>query len=176
MPKITTPQQRMDDAFDNFMALSRVLQDDMQNLIVTDDDSLYWRRNFVRACAALIEGYGHCFRDMCAVGTYVTTSTLPSKEAKVIADESSFSTSDRIKLSLRAAYRLFGLQPTPNFGERGWAHAASAFGKRDRLVHPQTPADLNISDREWSECREGMLWVIQHLFNFVAILHKKHGA
>lgn len=44
-----------------------LLQADMNALLESDNNTQHWRRYFVRASAAPIEGYAHYLREMCAV-------------------------------------------------------------------------------------------------------------
>jgi hypothetical protein len=73
---VTTPlspaDQRMVAAFNNFIDLGFILMSDILELTETDYESRSpsWRRNYIRTSIALIEGYGHCLREMCAVGVW----------------------------------------------------------------------------------------------------------
>ena len=86
----------MDAAFDKYFAMSNILQDDIAVLLDVKDDSQSSRRNFIRAAAALIEGYAHCFREMCEVGVATGAGPLKSKEVQVIQAERSFDSAERI--------------------------------------------------------------------------------
>ena len=171
----TSSQQRMDAAFDNYFELSKVLQVDMNALLDGENDTQHWRRNFIRASAALIEGYAHCLRDMCAVSFECVAPEITKKESAVLRSEKGFDANDRLKFTLRAAFKLFELAPAPNFGGNEWQRAKGVLGKRHLLMHPNTPADLDVSDELWKEIREDVMWLMEQLFNFFALLHQKHG-
>lgn len=162
-------QERMDAAFDNYFALSSILRDDLTALLDTEKDSQQWRRNFVRVSASLIEGYAHCLREMCAVSFDCIAPAISQKETEVLCAERSFSANERIKLTLRVAYKLFELQPAPNFGGPEWPRAQLVLTKRHALMHPKTPADLEVPDALWSDLRNDVAWLIEQLFNFVAV-------
>ena len=166
----------MDAAFDNYFALSDLLRDDMIELLETESDSQHWRRNYIRVSASLIEGYAHCLRDMCAVSFECVAPEINTKEAEVLRSERSFSANERIKLTLRVAYKLFELQPAPNFGGPEWPRAQRVLEKRHLLMHPKNPADLDVPDDLWNELRAAVTWLIEQLFNFVSALQAKHGA
>ena len=168
-------QVRMDAAFDNYFALSDILREDLSALLDSEIDSQHWRRNFVRVSASLIEGYAHCLREMCAVSFECVAPAISQKETEVLRSERSFDANERIKLTLRVAYKLFELQPAPNFGGSEWPRAQRVLAKRHLLMHPKSPADLEISDDLWNELREDVAWLVEQLFNFVAALQKKHG-
>ena len=164
----------MDAAFDNYFKLSVVLQADMNALLDGECEDQHWRRNFVRSVAALIEGHAHCLREMCAVSFECIAPELTKKEEEVLKFEAAFSAVERMKLTLRAAYKLFELAPAPNFGVREWPKAQRVLEKRHLLMHPKTPADLEIPDRLWVEIRTDVAWLIEQLFNFFVLLQKKH--
>jgi len=170
-----SPQERMDAAFDNYLALSIILRNDLLALLESESNSQHWRRNFVRVSASLIEGYAHCLRDICAVSFECVAPEIAKKEAEVLSSERTFDANERIKLTLRAAYKLFELQPAPNFGGPEWPRAQRVLAKRHLLMHPKTPADLDMPDALWNELRDDVTWLIEQLFSFVALLEKKHG-
>lgn len=166
------PQAQMDAAFDNFFVLSDILREDLVALLDSESNSQHYRRNFIRVSASLIEGYGHCLREMCAVDL---ESIINNKEAEVIRSEQGCSANERIKRTLRVAYKLFDLQPAPNLSGTEWPRAQRVLKKRHLLMHPKTPADLEISDSLWAELRHDVTWLIEQLFNFIAALQAKHG-
>jgi len=165
----------MDAAFDNYFALSDVLREDLLALLETESDSQHWRRNYVRVAASLIEGYAHCLREMCAVSFECVAPEISEKEAEVVRSERSFNANERIKLTLRAAYKLFELQPAPSFSGLEWPRARRVLEKRHLLMHPKTTADLEISNELWLELRDDVTWLVEQLFNFIAALQAKHG-
>jgi hypothetical protein len=163
-------------AFNNFIDLGFILMSDILELTETDYESRSpsWRRNYIRASIALIEGYGHCLREMCAVGVSAcSTPSISPKERQVLHDESGFDTSERIKLTLRTAYKLFELRPTPDFAGRDWTQAKWALRKRHLLMHPKTPADMDIPDDLWKQLAPAMDWLIDQHFTFLKLLIAK---
>jgi hypothetical protein len=167
-------QQRMDTAFDNYLHLTRILEADMTALLDGECEDQHWRRNFIRSAAALIEGHAHCLREMCAISFECIAPELAKKEADVLRSEESFSAVERMKLTLRAAYTLFELAPAPNFGGNEWPKAQRVLLKRHLLMHPKTPADLEVSDSLWSDIRTDIAWLIEQFFSFLSLLQKKH--
>lgn len=166
----------MDAAFDNYFALTEVLRGDLVEMLDMESDSQHWRRNYIRVSASLIEGYAHCLREMCAVSFECVAPEIGKKEAEVLRSERSFDANERIKVTLRVAYKLFELQPVPNFGGSEWPRAQRVLEKRHLLMHPKNPADLEVPDYLWNELRGGVTWLIEQLFNFIAALQEKHGA
>ena len=170
-----TPQERMDTSFDNYLALSEVLRSDVWALYETESDSQHWRRNFVRSSAVLIEGYSPCIREICAVGLECVAPEISKEEAKVVKSERGFDANERIKLTLRAAYKLFELELTPNFEGHEWPCARRVIEKRHLLMHPQKPADLDVPNELWLELRDGVEWLLKQHFDFIAAIEEKYG-
>jgi hypothetical protein len=129
---LSPAEQRLATAFNNFIDLGYVLMSDILDLTETEYESRSqsWRRNYIRASIALVEGFGHCLREMCAVGSECATPSITARERQVLQAESDFDTSERIKLTLRVAYKLFELQPAPTFARREWTQAKWALQKR----------------------------------------------
>lgn len=175
MSESISPQERMDAAFDNYFALSDILQKDLTALLDSESNSQHWRRNYIRVSASLIEGYAHCLREMCAVSFECIAPKIGQYETEVLRSERNFDANERIKLTLRVAYKLFELQPAPNFGGSEWPRAQRVLEKRHLLMHPKSSADLQIPDNLWDELRGDVIWLIEQLFNFMSALEKKHG-
>ena len=166
----------MDSAFDNYFALSDVLLEDLAALLDSESNSQHWRRNYIRVSASLIEGYAHCLREMCKVSLECVAPAIGQKEAEVLGSERNFDANERIKLTLRVAYKLFELQPAPNFGGPEWRRAQRVLEKRHLLMHPKCTGDLEIPDDLWTELYDDVAWLLEQLFNFIAALQKKHNA
>ena len=160
-------------ALDNYLELSDILMKDLQSLLGSKSESQSWRRNCIRVSASLIEGYAHCYREMCQIGLDFPNS-LSNKEKKVISSEQGFATDERFKLSLRAAYKLFELEPLPDFGRLDWHRAKLYFEKRHQLMHPKSKVDFQILEESWPDLYEGCVWLIEQLINFINLSHKKY--
>ena len=168
-------QLQLDAAFGNYLKLTAVLCDDMNSMFAAESNSQQWRRNFVRASAALLEGQSHCLREMCLVGLRCDASSLTTKEHAAINDEGGFDANDRLKLTLRAAYKLFSLQPVSDFSGTEWPRAQRVLRKRHKPMHPKRPRDLGMSDRTWSEMRRDIAWLMKQFFDFLHLGQQKYG-
>ena len=166
-------QGRMNAAFDNYFAVSDILREDLDELRKNQNATQYWKRTFVRSSAALFEGYTHCLSEICAISFECIAPELTKKEADALRSESKLGTNDRVRLTLRAAYRLFELSPAPDFGEKGWIRAQRAFDKRHSLMHPKTSDDLVVDEAYWIEIREGVSWLLTQFVRFFVLLQAK---
>ena len=168
-------QHQLNAAFENYLKLTVLLDEDMKSMLSAESTSQQWRRNFVRASAALMEGHAHCLREMCLVGLRCSAPRLTKKERSAITDERGFDANNRLKLTLRVAYKLFSLQPAPDFGGAEWVRAQRVLRKRHRLMHPKRPRDLGMSDRTWSEMRRDIAWLMKQFFDFLFLGQQKYG-
>jgi hypothetical protein len=144
----------------------------MNALLDCETETQQWRRNFIRVSASLIEGYAHCLRELC-VG-FEFSAGLTTKEKQVLETERGFSADERIKRSLKAAYKHFELPSAPEFGDHNWCVAKPLWAKRDGLMHPKVPADLELSDALWNDLHDGVVWIMAQLFNFLPLLQEKY--
>jgi hypothetical protein len=175
MKKKATLQRELDSAFSNYLKLTATLRGDMDAMLDEEHVSLHWRRNFVRASAALLEGHAHCLRRMCAVGMSIDASAFSKKERQAITNEGGISANERLKWTLRAAYKLFSLQPLPRFDGAEWRNAQKVMLKRHKLMHPQRPSDLGIADSTWRALRRGIVWLMKQFFDFLSLSQAKYG-
>jgi hypothetical protein len=175
MKRKATLQRELDRAFANYLKLTEALRQDLYELMAEEHASLQWRRNFVRASAALLEGHAHCLRRMCAVGVNLSPSSFSKKELRAIENECGISANERLKWRLRAAYKLFELKPPPRFDSGNWNNAQKVMLKRHKLMHPQRPSDLGIANTTWRALRRGIIWLMEQFFNFLALSQVKYG-
>jgi len=168
-------QQRLDAAFDMYFAMSKDLQGDITALIHDEEDSQSSRRNFIRAASALMEGYARCFREMCQVGIETGAGPPTSQEVKILRSERSFHSAERVKLTLQAAYKLFQLPALPEFRGEDWRNAQRLLEKRNKLMHPKSAEDLEVTDELWHDVYYGAIWLFKQLFGFIEQLAIVHG-
>lgn len=168
-------QKQMDDAFENYFAVSATLQADVTALLHEDLLGQSSRRNFIRAASALMEEYAHCFRDLCQVGIDSGSGLLSKKEFQVLQNEKGFDSPERFKLTLRATFKLFELSSVPDFGGSSWEKMKLLLDRRNRVMHPKSAQDLEISDEHWTLIHEGAVWGFTQLFSFIEKLACEHG-
>jgi hypothetical protein len=170
-----SPQIKLDYSFDNYFSLAEILKADIQALLDEERRDQYWRRNFIRSSGPFFEGYAHCLRDMCRVRLDCSPAPyLTEKESRVLQSERGFGAPDRIEVTLNMAYRFFELALASNFDCKGWQYAKKLFTKRNGLMHPKNPTDLEVTDDVWSEIHEGVTWLMEQFFSFYYLLHQKY--
>ncbi len=168
-------QREMAEAFDNYLSLACILLEGLDKLTEAEDNSSSWRRNYVRTVIALIEGYGHCYRELSAVALKCDYAPITKREEKAIKSGFGFSASDRAKLTIKAMYKLFEISPMPNFGDEEWENAMEVFDKRHQIMHPKTPDDLEFSEESFSKLEKGANWLVKNHFQVINKLYEKYG-
>jgi len=169
-------QAKFAAAFDRYLALTALLRSDLEGMLDAESTSAHWRRNFVRASVALLEGHAYSLRRLCRVLLPYCSSILSAKERKAIARGEELDTSARLKLTLRAAYKIFDLKPLPNFGDKNWTIAQGAVRKRHRLMHPRHVHDLGMSAQTWRIHKRGIVWLMEQFFDFMALAKQRYGS
>jgi hypothetical protein len=172
-----TPLEQFDIALDKQDALLKILRADLHDFLDIESDSQSWRRNYIRVSASFIEGYIHSLKELCTMSFQYTPPTkISSKENKALHNEKGLDATERVKLTLRAAYKLYELQPVPDFYGPEWERAHRVINQRNLIIHPKGPDDLDIPDHLWSELDDGITWIITQLCNFNSALVNKYGS
>jgi len=175
MKRSANHQVRFEFAFSAYLGLTSVLREDLAAMLAEESKAAHWRRNFVRASAALLEGHAESLTRMCIIAIELDAACLTAKERKAVLEPDSVGTSERLKLILRAAYKLFDLQPMPRFDTNHWKEAQRFMRKRHRLMHPTHPRDLGIADTTWRRLRKGIIWFMQQFFDFLSLAQVRYG-
>jgi len=107
------------------------------------------RRNFVRALAALFEGNTYCLRKICLVKLKTTAPrALSSAELETIVSGRSKDAETKIRHVLNGSYKLFEISAAIDAKSEEWKRVEQLLARRHRLVHPNTVADLEVTDDE----------------------------
>ncbi len=162
-------------AYDDYFVLSNILREDGSRVLDDPRADQPWRRNLVRVHWPMIEAYASTLRRFCNVFRKHCELTLSEKHARLLDDESQFATAERIKETLKLAYRLHELEGTPNFGDQHWANVRSAIQVRDRITHPNSAVDLEVSDEDWPGIHSGLAWVLSAFTEFFDLVNKKYA-
>ena len=144
---------------------------DVAQGVTVQEPSDFNKRTFVRTCAALVEGLSYQLRQV-TLATLKETKYLSEGESAVLR-ETKYQLSEKgeirerndfqatlpmLLFSLRVYAKNHGATFSPNTGDNGWNCLRKAFTLRDRLMHPKSLDDLNISDEEGAEFTAGIQW------------------
>ena len=162
-------------AYDDYFMLSDVLRRDGARVLDDSRADEPWRRNVVRVTWPMIEAYASTLRRFCNVFRKYCDLELSTKHVRLLDDESQFGTPERIKETLKLAYRLHDLNDPPDFGDKQWSCVREAIEVRDRIMHPKSAADLEISDKNWPSVHAGLVWALTCFTRFFDQVSKKYG-
>lgn len=174
-----------------WLEVSNLLSKDITSLVDAYQDdwsSQPFRRMFVRACWALIEGEVFCLKQFTLRACELGGKSLASTERKLLSevlmlgDDSGRikrkdvrgSTHENLKKTLKIATSKFELGWTPDFGNQGWTLLRRSLDLRHRITHPKITADLIISDGELDIHRSGFAWFLETVLKFQTIFQEKY--
>lgn len=160
--------------------MSEINRDTFTHILVADvsaawdrfvnADNLTHRREFIRSVSAAIEGLHWQLKDDVLKRSWYRLSV--QEQAAML--EQSFSVNDRgivyeqpRFLPLTTAVRLVvqvinRLRPSYelDFNQSGWASLKNTVEVRNRLVHPKTLADLEVSENEVKDAMAAFKWML----------------
>ncbi len=145
------------------------------------------KRIYVRSVFALVEGMTAAYKRLAlaehARGTVtfsaaevallrgVTYEVTESGEAVERRKRLSFSSS--VKLGLRAFARALCGRDDVDFSTAGWQALYQGSRIRNRLMHPCTPADLELSSEDLDFVAEGLYWFWRESGRIMASVERK---
>lgn len=169
-----TPQEKMNAAVESYLQVAEVLSSDAYAILDQETETQAWRRSYIRTVAAMIVGDSYSIQQMATIGLETDPSMLSAKEIKALTVDNGNSAADQIKYVLRAAYKMFELEQSPDFSGSGWILAQKFMDKRNKVMHPKIPADLEISEESWKDLFEGSKWLIGEHFELIGRIQKKY--
>jgi hypothetical protein len=131
------------------------------------------RRSLIRATFAAVEG---SLSELCDDLLTIASSGLTEAQSMALRQESirveengSIRTINvwqplktRVRLVIEIVKRLHP-EYAINFGDRGWQQLLQGLDTRDRVTHPKSLADLDVSDEDCNTALDGMGWFLQHV-------------
>jgi len=161
--------------YEDYFVLSETLKLDLDKLLDEESDSQTWRRNFVRTSWPMIEAYSSTLRNLCSVLDKHSKFDKSKRQKHLLANKATFSSVQRIKESMKLAFKIHELDEKPVFGDQNWQKLQKAVKVRNRITHPNSSRDLQISDKDWQQVYEGIVWLMHELFSFFNQVHSKYG-
>lgn len=162
--------------FTNFAELADILRSDLEKYLKIPfdaDNASQWTRNLLRIGVACLEGFANCFLDITPLAFALTSERTTRSEIALLVTNRASDSAERIKLSLRLAYKSFPKTgELPDFSGAEWKAAKLAIAKRHSLMHPRTPQDMEV-DWDTVDMVEGIMWTLEQFDVFVARLPKK---
>jgi hypothetical protein len=141
------------------------------------DGGQFWRRGFVRALFAFIEGAIYGMKQIAFVYRNQTGVSFSLGEQAILAEES-YELNDKgditirgarlqlyknIKFSFRAYAKAHMAEYEVKVGDEGWESFRKGVEIRDRLTHPKASAHMFVSDDEAEILRKTYVWFEDNL-------------
>ena len=162
-------------AIENVYWLGEVLATDAKfaiTLRATAGDTPEARRAYVRSAFAFAEGMTHAFKRF-ALAVHADKASLFSEAEVAMLRGVTYELEDsgdavtrskylrfapNIRLALRAFSRAQGCPDPIDFSTAGWQALREGARIRNRLMHPRTPTDLEVSDADLELVDQGIRW------------------
>jgi hypothetical protein len=161
--------------YDDYFSLSDALRADGERILDDPRSDQTWRRNLIRVTWPMLEAYASILRAMCKVYREYYEIRLTQKQERLLEDESQLASADRLKETLKLAFRLHELEDSPSFGDADWSSVRKAIAVRDRITHPKSSIDLEIADDEWESVHGGLTWALQCFTSFFDQTNTRYG-
>lgn len=139
-----------------------------------EEVNFFWRRTGIRMIFAQVEGITYALKRVAlskgkGLGSGFTAAEWVLLEergyslgrgGKVVEDKLRLRTLPNLRFALDMFIKGFGLEMEIDYGVEGWAALDRAVKVRDRLTHPKSPGDLEVSDEELGDALAGEVWLI----------------
>lgn len=148
----------------------------MCDAALREDDSQFWRRTYVRALFAYIEGLNY-LKKVHAFQAHLAGRVKYTKaELSVILEESyelnnqgeavertSFKSLDKnLRFAFQVYARIYDICFKVDCSGLGWQSFKTAIKIRNRVTHPKRLSDLSITDDELQTLDETLEWYVQN--------------
>lgn len=156
-----------DCTLDSIMAIETVLLDDVKRAF-NERESPHMRRSAIRAVFAAVEGFLWSLKESLLKngGFKLTASELAllREEQYQVSGNGSAETKkllirlrDNIRFTMHIAQRLHP-EHAVDYTASGWQALVESTKVRDRLMHPKSETDLDVSTDELLQAMEGFTW------------------
>jgi len=155
-----------------FIFFGRLSEDvDYARKLLEENDSQIVRRTYLRSLFAFIEGNSFRLRQL-ALAAHIHRTQCFSNEEIIMLEEKDLGIKNNGNLKIRTKYidfasnirfsqksyiKAFGGK-LPDYTVNGWAQLIKALEIRNRITHPRSENDLNISNEELKAIYEAKEW------------------
>lgn len=176
MPPPASAEEPLDpDAVQLFMELTSALHQDVVSLFsqANVDGSSLSKRSAVRAAFAAIEGLVSATKGLVLEPLHAVRPHYSDAEIALLREQTYSLTSKgdavaqprflRLEENLRFVWKMFvkewGIDLDVDFQGDGWVAFCSSVKVRNRITHPRTPSELEVTDAEFSRVEKGYAFV-----------------
>ena len=132
------------------------------------EDSQFWRRVFVRAVIALIEGQNYQLKLITLEACKHKQVSFSNADLALLKDEKFVSLKDNLKFSFKTFALAFDLdyKLAIGVGDR-WKSFITAIEIRNRLTHPKTVDQVLVTDKDLEEVKKAHDWFAQSITDLI---------
>jgi hypothetical protein len=114
MSRLEDAVEELTQVYDDYFQLSDYLRTDGKRILDDANSDQTTRRNLIRVSFPMVEAYSGVLRKICHVLRRHSKIHLTKKQIRLLDDESLLASADRLKESLKLAFRVHELnEPRP---------------------------------------------------------------
>ena len=176
--------------FELLLLLKTLLDDSISLLKLTIDmGEQVLRRSYIRSSLAGVEGAVWVLKQMASISKEAEPPYTGEEQALLCdiayilkdngiikEDAAKISLKTNIKFTFRMLSRLRSCGFELDLGGNGWPKLQAAIKLRDRITHPKTLDNLDISENELVESSEGIRWFFDNIMRFIDYRKKAAGS
>ncbi len=119
----------------------------------------FWRRTLIRCLLAATEALLWNMKHIAPKVAFVSRVQLTPEEIK-IAETKFLRFPDNVKAAFLLFGKVHGVTVEANF-EQDFDALCKTYSLRNRLMHPKTPFDPNVSDSDIATAQQGVKWFLR---------------
>ncbi|MFJ2487849.1 hypothetical protein [Pseudomonas sp. NPDC087639] len=157
--------ERFDKAMSSLLDMNAVLREDLEVLLAAfpDQSGQVLRRNFIRASWAYVEAITFAFKNMATLLVDEGACEVDPKD-KEFLNSQRFEALENVKATMRLVVKVFSVPERDLGGGTDWRHVKPSNTVRNRLLHPKSVEDLQVSNAEWESHKSAFVWLV-HAFD-----------
>ncbi|PMW94847.1 hypothetical protein C1X59_27590 [Pseudomonas sp. FW215-R2] len=154
--------ERFDKALSSLLDMNAVLREDLEVLLAAfpDQSGQVLRRSFVRASWAYVEAITFAFKNMATLLVDEGACEMDPKD-KEFLNSQRFEAVENVKATMKLAAKAFSVPERNLGGGADWRHVKPSNSVRNRLLHPKSVEDLQVSNAEWESHKSAFDWFVR---------------
>jgi hypothetical protein len=168
-------------AYKEFLVIQSSLGEDRNvcvKSLIADSESQFWRRSLIRADFAYLEAICFQLKRLCLTETIIKNAEISidfsTAELSLLKEEtyniddngraqsskSKIRTADNLLFAIKMVAKLTSTDVDIDKSSKEWSDFKAAIKIRDRITHPKTALDIEISDNEIRNLQTSIHWVM----------------
>ncbi|BBL56539.1 hypothetical protein [Methylomonas koyamae] len=173
----------MGGEFDSKKKLADLLRKDFKFITknLDNDPSEFWSRTFIKTTVSLIEAeifllkqeiLHYCGNNQIQLSPelllFLNNKKYEINSSGQITERLlQVRVTDDIRFVFGQILSIKGHKPQKDFEDAGWSKVISTIAVRNRLTHPKSVDDMNISKQEVNDCKLAFNWCISNVVHYL---------